>query len=142
MSCPDGTCDLRSHWRTPTTLRRKDPAVPNRLKICPTSNGDLEINYWSADGGGYTSIRDLLDSSPKSCVASPTAGGCEIKIRNPLLKQAATAYLQLMPLSSESNSSDRFRPFRGLLALAFAGFGTLRRWLGLFRRLLCGGNLP
>ncbi|CAN6577319.1 unnamed protein product [Malus baccata var. baccata] len=54
----------------------------------------------------YTSLRDLLPSSAavnSPTVASANNSGCEISIRNRLVKQAAWAYLQ--PMSSTSGPS-------------------------------------
>ncbi|XP_047318890.1 uncharacterized protein LOC124922202 [Impatiens glandulifera] len=68
-------------------------------------------------GGGYTSLKDILPSvsvqSPTTAAPSPRPGGggggnlsaYDITIRNPLVKQAAWAYLQ--PMSAEENSDGR-----------------------------------
>ncbi|KAL0905501.1 hypothetical protein M5K25_023925 [Dendrobium thyrsiflorum] len=80
----------------------------------------------------YTSLRELIASSPPNPFTSPTAAGFEIRIRNPLVKQAAYAYLQMTPSSIRSQQSHS----RFLLALSDA-VRPLRRCFGYIGRLLC-----
>lgn len=143
-SAHNGDFKLR-HWRSPAFLRERDPAAPTAIDVLPPANSDLEFSNWSPDSNireGYTSIRDLIDSSPRSCVASPTSVGSEIQIRNPLVKQAVYAYLQLTPSCTESTSSSSSSsrwslPLRRLLAAISAAFRPLRRCFGIIGRLLC-----
>ncbi|PKA65383.1 hypothetical protein AXF42_Ash005717 [Apostasia shenzhenica] len=140
LAVPNGDFELR-HWRSQRAgrrpvIHRKDSAVPAELNLRPTENGDLELHRWnSGDSGGYTSLRELMSSSPASAIASPTAGGCEIRIRNPLLKQAAYAYLHLTPSAIEP-SCRRRRPLRWLLGYISAAFRPLFRCFGFVGRLI------
>lgn len=146
-SAPNGDFKLR-HWRSPAFLRGKDPAAaPAAIDVLPPANSDAEFGNWSSDSNGrdgYTSIRDLIVSSPRSCVASPTSVGSEIQIRNPLVKQAVYAYLQLTPSCTDSapssSSSSWILPLRRLLAAISASFRPLRRCFGIVARLLCCAN--
>ncbi|KAK8949167.1 hypothetical protein KSP39_PZI005775 [Platanthera zijinensis] len=132
------------HWRSPPVPRppfllRKDPSLPAVLNLRPDANSELEHSNWNSDTyarDGYTSIRDLLVSSPRSCVASPTATGCEIQIRNPLVKQAVYAYLHLTPSCTGSSSSQN-RPLRRLLEAIKAAFRPLRCCFEFIGRILC-----
>lgn len=142
-STPNSDFKLR-HWRSPPVPRppfllRKDPSLPAALNLHPEANSELEHSNWNSETcgrDGYTSIRDLLVSSPRSCVASPTATGCEIQIRNPLVKQAVYAYLQLTPSCAGSSSSHN-RPLRRLVVAIKAAFRPLRRCFEFIGRLLC-----
>ncbi|KAI0496916.1 hypothetical protein KFK09_023242 [Dendrobium nobile] len=136
-AAPNGDFKLR-HWRSPAYLRIKEPAVPAAIDIPPEANSEPEFSNWSPNSNnreGYTSIRDLIVSSPRSCVASPTYIGSEIQIRNPLVKQAVYTYLQLTPSSADSaSSSARDLSLRRLLVAFSAAFG---RCFGIIARLLC-----
>ncbi|CAA0827755.1 Unknown protein [Striga hermonthica] len=78
------------------------------LQLPRLSNG---VEMLALEGGaeGYTSLRDLLPTSPAS-VASPSGGGSwkEIPFRDPLLQHAAWAYLQ--PIA-EARGGDGRRPW-------------------------------
>ncbi|XP_043709101.1 uncharacterized protein LOC122658246 [Telopea speciosissima] len=112
-------------------LRRRNSisssVIPAKLNL--SSNDDENLNFPIVDGGrkvlhavddlelvsfrsktNYTSLKDLLPSSPAAGVQSPRAvpgaeSGYEICIRNRLVKQAAWAYLQ--PKSVTPGSSGR-----------------------------------
>ncbi|KAL0910497.1 hypothetical protein M5K25_021486 [Dendrobium thyrsiflorum] len=133
----NGDFKLR-HWRSPAYLRIKEPAVPAAIDTLPEANSEAEFSNWSPGSNireGYTSIRDLIVSSPRSCVASPTSIGSEIQIRNPLVKQAVCAYLQLTPSCADSaSSSTRDLSLRRLLVAISAAF---HRCFGIIARLLC-----
>ncbi|KAK2965769.1 hypothetical protein RJ640_014112 [Escallonia rubra] len=71
----------------------------------------------------YTSLKDLLPSA--AAVQSPTApatsqSGCEITIRNRLVKQAAWAYLQ--PMSTSPDSAGQGFLHRLWVRISGAGF--------------------
>ncbi|PKU79308.1 uncharacterized protein LOC110108693 [Dendrobium catenatum] len=136
-AAPNGDFKLR-HWRSPAYLRIKEPAVPAAIDIPPEANSEPELSNWSPNSNireGYTSIRDLIVSSPRSCVASPTYIGSEIQIRNPLVKQAVYTYLHLTPSSADSASSSTCDlSLRRLLVAISAAFG---RCFGIIARLLC-----
>ncbi|XP_020573378.1 uncharacterized protein LOC110019860 [Phalaenopsis equestris] len=134
-AAPNG--DLKLHHRRSPAFRRKiDPAG---VDIPQAENKDPEFTNWSSD---YTSIRDLIASSPRSCAASPTAFGSEIQIRNPLVKQAVCAYLQLTPSSADTSSSSSFwnLHLRRLMTAISAAFRPLRRCFRIIARLLCCAN--
>ncbi|KAL4591836.1 hypothetical protein LXL04_004810 [Taraxacum kok-saghyz] len=77
----------------------------------------------------YTSLRDLLPS-PAAHVQSPKSpfsaahSGCEISIRNHLVKQAAWAYLQPMTTSPESDGTTVLHRFWIQFSGAFLGLIT------------------
>jgi hypothetical protein len=101
---PLGDFELR-RWRTPKTKQAPPPAIE-----VPDDDG---IQH------GYTSLRDIL-SSPEyvAAAAAAAAGGGHVHmIRNPLLKHAAYAYLQMTPSARE----DPGRRWRRLL-LGCVGF--------------------
>ncbi|OWM80447.1 hypothetical protein CDL15_Pgr019727 [Punica granatum] len=81
-----------------------------------------DIEMISLQSATYTSLRDLIPSSPPA-IMSPTNNSSwyEIPIRNPLVKQAALAYLQ--PMSTPPEVGDK-----GLLARLRERCGCLR-WL-------------
>lgn len=92
----NGHFELR-HWRS-TKRKTRPPAIriPNGDK---TSSELSEINpvLNDTDDEGYISLRDILTSPEFADVSSPTVRGGswpEINISNPLVKQAAYAYLQ------------------------------------------------
>ncbi|GLT94769.1 hypothetical protein SLE2022_124940 [Rubroshorea leprosula] len=111
----------------PSTLRRRNSnrvLVPAKLALPTTKpllatfslpNGsassqpplDLDFSSLKSPFTTYTSLKDIIPSSV--AVNSPTAAaptsnsGCQISIRNRLVKQAAWAYLQ--PMSSPPDSS-------------------------------------
>ncbi|KAG8050599.1 hypothetical protein GUJ93_ZPchr0009g1251 [Zizania palustris] len=130
-----GDFELR-HWRTPKRQRTAAPAAwaaPPAIEI-PGGGG-------SEEGGGrgrYTSLRDILSSpeyaasrSPAACAGSG-AGSCgDIHmIRNPLVKHAAYAYLQMTP-SAREDPARRRRRWRGplcrLMRDCFSFIGALFR---------------
>ncbi|KAH7574828.1 hypothetical protein ACOSP7_005893 [Xanthoceras sorbifolium] len=81
----------------------------NSVSPAPAVVSDIELI--SLQVATYTSLKDLLptsSSSPQQSVTSPSAHNSswhEIPIRNPLVKQAALAYLQPMssPLPDSGN---------------------------------------
>ncbi|KAL5206470.1 hypothetical protein ABZP36_034679 [Zizania latifolia] len=123
-----GEFELR-HWRTPKRPRPRTAAaaaVPAAWAAPP----EIEIpgGGGSEDGGGrggYTSLRDILSSPEYAASRSPAAcaggggggaGSCgDIHmIRNPLVKHAAYAYLQMTP-SAREDPARRRRRWRGPL---------------------------
>ncbi|XP_010246557.1 PREDICTED: uncharacterized protein LOC104589812 [Nelumbo nucifera] len=108
---------------TSSTLRRRNSiasSLPIKLDLPPVlsssfPNGDKssslpnDFELVSLQSQTYTSLRDLMPSSPGAVVQSPTGpgsqSGYEISIKNRLVKQAAWAYLQ--PMSSPVDSSGR-----------------------------------
>ncbi|XP_020676980.1 uncharacterized protein LOC110095686 [Dendrobium catenatum] len=112
-------------------LRRwLSPPFPRRLPAAHSPSSAAAANALGTNV--YTSLRELIVSSPPSPFTSPTAAGFEIQIRNPLVKQAAYAYLQMTPSSIRSQQPHS----RFLLALSDA-FRPLRRCFGYIGRLLC-----
>ncbi|KAI0491521.1 hypothetical protein KFK09_025781 [Dendrobium nobile] len=111
-------------------LRRwLSPPFPRRL---PAAHSPSAAAVNALGTNVYTSLRELIVSSPSRPFTSPTAAGFEIQIRNPLVKQAAYAYLQMTPPSIRSQQPHS----RFLLALSDA-FRPLRRCFGYIGRLLC-----
>lgn len=106
--------------------RNHHTSSPAKLEI-----SDIEmISFQSAT---YTSLRDLLPSShPPTAITSPSNNSSwnEIPIRNPLVKQAALAYLQPMstpPEAGEKGLLGRLRERCGCLWwLRDAILGALR----------------
>lgn len=90
------------------------PSPLNDL-VCPPPPPPLDFELVSLKSSlAYTSLRDLIPSSPGGLVNSPTAAsaansGYEISIRNRLVKQAAWAYLQPMSSSPGSSGTPFFR---------------------------------
>ncbi|XP_008784096.1 uncharacterized protein LOC103703129 [Phoenix dactylifera] len=132
-----GDYELR-HWRVVAkpSLRRRAIAIPPPLDL--NGGGDLELHHWRRVDTGYTSLRDILASSPSaSCgLLSPSpssAGPGEIQIRNRLVKQAAYAYLQPTPSSWESTPRRRRGPLRRLLSVLSCGLaGSCFHFVDLF----------
>nr|DAD28913.1 TPA_asm: hypothetical protein HUJ06_030381 [Nelumbo nucifera] len=112
---------------TPSSMLRRrnsisSSVVPTKLDLpaqsssFPVVNGDkssslpTDFELVSLRSQTYTSLKDLLPSSPAAVVQSPTGPGSqscyEISIRNRLVKQAAWAYLQ--PMSSSPSSSGTY----------------------------------
>ncbi|KAF3442721.1 hypothetical protein FNV43_RR16638 [Rhamnella rubrinervis] len=124
----DDPADLNPHPLLSSNLRRRNSiatSVPASLTLplthpiteslhsssFPNQNGamappppPLDFELVSLKSSlAYTSLKDLIPTSPGGFVNSPTAAsaansGYEISIRNRLVKQAAWAYLQ--PMSS------------------------------------------
>lgn len=134
------------------SLRRRTIAIPPVLDL--NGGGDFELHHWRRAGTGYTSLRDILASSPSSSssaggLLSPSAsavpgspGAGEIQIRNRLVKQAAYAYLQPTPSLLDSSRRRHRGPLRRLLdvlSCGFAGscFHVLDRFLQSIRRSRC-----
>ncbi|XP_020581521.1 uncharacterized protein LOC110025405 [Phalaenopsis equestris] len=122
---------LRRRYFLPTTpdrdveLRHRSwPPIPSPSP--PSAATDARATFV------YTSLRELILSSPPSRYASPTAAGFEIRIRNPLVKQAAYAYLQMTPSPIRNQ-----RPHRRFLAAFKDALRPLQRCLGFIGRLLC-----
>lgn len=105
-------------------LRRNHHSSPSPSTESSSSSGsNLEVVSLksSPDTASYTSLKDLLQSSPASSILSPTsvtssssavssASEISIPIRNRLVKQAAWAYLQpaVSPCPSSSPRCIRF----------------------------------
>ncbi|KQJ92172.1 uncharacterized protein LOC100824838 [Brachypodium distachyon] len=117
-----GNFELR-HWRTP--LKRAPSCPPPAIEIPTGGEGE-------GGGHGYTSLRDILSSSPAK--AGSPAAACGVlggagsscgdihMIRHPLVKHAAYAYLQMTPSAREDPAAAR----------------RSRRWRGPLCRLLLG----
>ncbi|GAV79257.1 hypothetical protein CFOL_v3_22722, partial [Cephalotus follicularis] len=77
-----------------------------------TSSSDIEMI--ALQTVTYTSLKDLLPASPPS-IMSPTHNSSwnEIPIKNPLVKQAALAYLQPMSTPPEVGDKGLFGRLRG-----------------------------
>ncbi|EHA8587320.1 hypothetical protein COCNU_scaffold001880G000020 [Cocos nucifera] len=129
-----GDYELR-HWRVvkKPSLRRPAIAIPAPLNL--NGGDDFELNHWSRADSGYTSLRDILASSPSSSASygllSPTPSAChgtpgagEIQIRNRLVKQAAYAYLQPTPSSWAFTRPRRHGPLRRLLSVLSCGLAS------------------
>ncbi|KAJ8630522.1 hypothetical protein MRB53_023845 [Persea americana] len=84
----------------------------------------------------YTSLRDLLLSSPRPSPCAISVSCHDITIRNRLVKHAAWAYLQPMSRPMRSNGQDFFKLVRNRLSL-FAAF--LKRAAGWVYRAFCIG---
>ncbi|KAF8395447.1 hypothetical protein HHK36_019393 [Tetracentron sinense] len=115
----------------PSSLRRRNSipssVLPTKLHLpakpksssFPYTNGDkpslstVDFELLSLRSLSYTSLKDLIPSSPGPGIQSPTGpasqSGYEISIRNRLVKQAAWAYLQPMSASSSSSGGHFFR---------------------------------
>ncbi|XVE75885.1 hypothetical protein DITRI_Ditri12bG0127800 [Diplodiscus trichospermus] len=124
------TMDDESDQQPLSALRRRNSIstpvkltllAPNPLETAtsfPNGNAsspplDLELISLKTSLASYTSLKDILSSSPVA-INSPTAGsatnsGYEISIRNRLVKQAAWAYLQPMSASPDSSGPHFFR---------------------------------
>lgn len=129
----DDSADLNSHSFLSSNLRRRNSIATSipasiTLPFTPSITKSLHSSCFPDQNGAvapspppldfelvslksslvYTSLKDLIPSSPGGFVNSPTAAsaansGYEISIRNRLVKQAAWAYLQ--PMSSSPGSS-------------------------------------
>lgn len=94
---------------------------------------------------GYTSMRDLIATTPLAA-AFPSPGGgsgdgwrpCDIPIRNRLVKQAARAYL--LPMAAAARSPRRRGTLRRIWTAISCGltlgscFDFVRRLIGAIRR--------
>ncbi|KAJ8432057.1 hypothetical protein Cgig2_016336 [Carnegiea gigantea] len=120
-------------------LRRSHHSSPSPSSESSSSGSNLELVSLksSAATASYTSLKDLLASSPTSSILSPTSATSSssaassvseisIPIRNRLVKQAAWAYLQ-PAVSPCPSSSPRCVRFSG---------ESLRAILGGFRKLV------
>jgi hypothetical protein len=90
-----------------------------------------DIEMISMEAITYTSLRDLLPSSPPS-VMSPTHNSSwydEIPIKNPLVKHAALAYLQPMSTPAETGNKGFFGRLRDKCSCGHGWFGCFG-WLG------------
>ncbi|OAY37407.1 hypothetical protein MANES_11G099100v8 [Manihot esculenta] len=74
----------------------------------------------------YTSLKDLLPLSPPT-IASPTHNSSwyEIPIKNPLVKQAALAYLQPMSNTPEVGDKGFFERLREIICGEYGCFGWM-----------------
>ncbi|XP_010912365.1 uncharacterized protein [Elaeis guineensis] len=130
-----GDYELR-HWRVVKKPSLRRPAI-TMAPLDLNGGGDFELHNWSRADTGYTSLRDILASSPSSSSASygllsPTHSACpgtpgagEIQIRNRLVKQAAYAYLQPTPSSWASGTPRRRHgPLRRLLSVLSCGVAS------------------
>ncbi|KAF3441592.1 hypothetical protein FNV43_RR15507 [Rhamnella rubrinervis] len=137
----DDPADLNPHPLLSSNLRRRNSiatSVPASLTLplthpiteslhsssFPNQNGamappppPLDFELVSLKSSlAYTSLKDLIPTSPGGFVNSPTAAsaansGYEISIRNRLVKQAAWAYLQPMSSSPGSSGTHFFHRF-------------------------------
>eukprot|EP00262_Sarcandra_glabra_P020724 TRINITY_DN8404_c0_g1_i1.p1 TRINITY_DN8404_c0_g1~~TRINITY_DN8404_c0_g1_i1.p1 ORF type:complete len:170 (+),score=0.66 TRINITY_DN8404_c0_g1_i1:134-643(+) len=151
---------------SPANLRRRNSnpsPVPTKLDLpakpqsssFPTANGDnrsfltVDFELVNLKPMSYTSLKDLMPSSP-AAIQSPTAAGAgnwnEISIRNRLVKQAAWAYLQPMAVSPESSNQHFFHRIRNRFSsefrnpvnacLGFINFRVIPTIARAFNRLL------
>ncbi|KAH7512228.1 uncharacterized protein LOC107432265 isoform X2 [Ziziphus jujuba] len=102
----------------PITKPLYSTSFPNQNgTVSPTPPPPLDFELVSLKTSlAYTSLRDLIPSSPGGLIHSPTAAsavnsGYEISIRNRLVKQAAWAYLQPMSSSPVSVGTHFFHRF-------------------------------
>ncbi|KAL2900077.1 Asparagine--tRNA ligase [Bienertia sinuspersici] len=127
-----------------TTIKRRNTVPPTSVLIphrkLKTAPFDYELVV-SLKSDSYTSLKDILPSTPASSILSPTpaialagvsssssGSGYEISIRNRLVKQAAWAYLQPALLLSSPSSSSRH--------LCFFSADHLRQLFAQVRRAL------
>ncbi|RWR83635.1 hypothetical protein CKAN_01239500 [Cinnamomum micranthum f. kanehirae] len=107
----------------PTTLHL--PSAPRSQSLSfPTADFEL-ASLRPLPPSSYTSLKDILPTSPG--IQSPTASQIcqEISIRNRLVKQAAWAYLQPMASSPGSSSSSGTHQFLRRIWVSFSSAGFL-----------------
>nr|XP_011458695.1 PREDICTED: uncharacterized protein LOC105349779 [Fragaria vesca subsp. vesca] len=100
-------------------METKNPSLNNVPNSFLSQNGfpspvDFsDIEMITLQAVTYTSLRDLLPSSPPT-IASPTHNSSwhEIPIKNPLVKHAALAYLQPMSTPPEVGGKGILRTIR------------------------------
>ncbi|XXG62574.1 hypothetical protein AAC387_Pa05g0905 [Persea americana] len=108
----------------PTTLHLPSASAPRSQSLSfPTADFEL-ASLHPPPPSSYTSLKDILPTSPG--IQSPTASQIcqEISIRNRLVKQAAWAYLQPMASSPGSSSSGPHQFLRRIW-VSFSGAGFL-----------------
>ncbi|XP_024979323.1 uncharacterized protein LOC112516487 [Cynara cardunculus var. scolymus] len=94
-------------------VHTKDHHPSSTSTTTTTSNSSADFELLSLKPASYTSLRDILPSTP-AVVQSPKVSssavrsGYEIPIRNRLVKQAAWAYLRPMSTSPDSGGSTIF----------------------------------
>lgn len=122
----------------PVTKPLYSSSFPNQNGIVSPPPQPLDLELVSFKNSlAYTSLRDLIPSSPGGLIHSPTAAsavnsGYEISIRNRLVKQAAWAYLQPMSSSPGSVGTNFFHR----LWLRLSAQNPLSTCLGFFNRHL------
>ncbi|GAB2231198.1 hypothetical protein Drorol1_Dr00027487 [Drosera rotundifolia] len=114
-------------------MRRQSLTIPtsnghHHITTTPPSQSPFDFELVSLNSPTYISLRDLTSPPSPSIILSPpsasitaifilsansnassAASGYEIRIRNRLVKQAASAYLHPMSMSPSSSRSGRWR---------------------------------
>lgn len=113
----------RSHHSSPSPSSESSSSSGSNLELVSLKSSPVTASY--------TSLKDLLASSPASSILSPTsatsssASEISIPIRNRLVKQAAWAYLQPAVSPYPSSSPRCIRVSGDSLRKILGGFGKL-----------------